>query len=886
VTLWLMLSSALRAPRRLALAAVGVAFPVGILAATLFFVDDAVHSMTRVALDPVQVEMRALATSLDVDMTAATRGLAGVPGVLRADRFAAAAVTVSPPGARAGVKARLFAVDPAYAAHHPWVRLQGALGGGALLNEQLRSQPGLASATSVSVALPGAARRPLALPVAGTADLRAATSWLEIPSGEVQGDIAVVPRALVIDYATFERSLLPVLRAGAAGADTPLLNPGLTDLPPVSLEAHVAVDHATYPSDPARAASWSAALRRTLERQVPGSLVVTDEAAEALSLAGADATNAKILFLLLGLPGVLVAASLGLATASALAEAQRREDALLQLRGATAGQLARVTVAHGALAGVLGAAAGVVVAGVAVSAVTGRAVWRTVPAGRLWLSVALALVAGALATLARLLPLARSRRRSDLVAERRLLERGWRPAWWRARLDLVAIAAGGAILGINALAGGLRQTPIEGETLALAFYVLLAPIALWVGATLLITRGLVGLLGRWTRPGRARQLSSWPGAALRFMGRRPARTAVALVLGALAVAFGTSVVAFVATYRAAERADARAALGADLRLTPAGERQGVPPEGLAGLAATSPVRLVPARVDTDRKTIMALDLASYGRAATVRPAILSGGGAEALARDPGGVLIAKEIAQGLSIGPGDPLAVTLFPDDKGRSRNLNLHVTGVYRSFPPTSPLAELVMSAGGLPAPPPAPDYWLGRVALGRSPAQVAAELRGPAAGRGFAVSASAGPDKERRTLTSLSLGGLSRLEAIGAALVAAVGVAVLGAFLVLERRRELAILRAAGASTAQVLTGPALEGAVAVLGSLLVGVPVGLGLAVLEVRVLGLLFTLPPPLLSVPLGALAGLGALMVATSAVALGLTLLVTSRVPTASVLRAP
>jgi putative ABC transport system permease protein len=67
---------------------------------------------------------------------------------------------------------------------------------------------------------------------------------------------------------------------------------------------------------------------------------------------------------------------------------------------------------------------------------------------------------------------------------------------------------------------------------------------------------------------------------------------------------------------------------------------------------------------------------------------------------------------------------------------------------------------------------------------------------------------------------------------------------------------------------------------------VPVGLGLAVLEVRVLGLFFALPPPLLSVPLGALAGLGALMVATSAVALGLSLLATSRVPTASVLRAP
>jgi len=57
-----------RAPRRLLLGAVGVAFPVAMLAATLLFIDFSVHSMTRVALGPVQVEAKALATSLDEDM--------------------------------------------------------------------------------------------------------------------------------------------------------------------------------------------------------------------------------------------------------------------------------------------------------------------------------------------------------------------------------------------------------------------------------------------------------------------------------------------------------------------------------------------------------------------------------------------------------------------------------------------------------------------------------------------------------------------------------------------------------------------------------------------------------------------------------------------------
>ncbi len=98
--------------------------------------------------------------------------------------------------------------------------------------------------------------------------------------------------------------------------------------------------------------------------------------------------------------------------------------------------------------------------------------------------------------------------------------------------------------------------------------------------------------------------------------------------------------------------------------------------------------------------------------------------------------------------------------------------------------------------------------------------------------------------------------------------------------------MLRAAGAATAQVLTGPALEGAIAVLGSLAIGVPVGLGLGMLAARALGLFFTLPPPLLSVPVGALGGLVVLMIATSALALGIALVAANRVAAASVLREP
>jgi putative ABC transport system permease protein len=868
------------------LGAVGIAFPVAMLAATLFFVDGAVRSMTRVALAPVQVEMRALATTLDADMARVARELASVRGVRRVERFAATNVVVATPQGR--TTARLFAVDPDYLRDHPWVRPAGGqLAGGALLNPQLQGSTGIASARAVTIMLPGRSEKLLTLPVNGTVDLRGAFTWFEIPTGEVQGDIAMVPRAIVIDYATFQRAMLPAIRA-ALGAQTTVFNPGLTELPPVTLEAHVTTDRAAYPGDPSRAAGFSATLRRVLERRAPGAVVVADDTAEPLAMASTDATNAKILFLLLGIPGVLAAAALGLATDSALAEAQRREEALLRLRGATDAQLVRLAAAHAALAGIAGAAIGLLAAGLAVSAVEGRPVWEGVSGGRLAISSILAVAAGAAVTAIRLVRLRRAGRRSEVATERRLVEAGWTPAWQRSWLDLSAIGVGAVILVVNALAGGLRPNQTEGSSVALSFYVLLAPIALWLGFTLLAVRVTLATLKRRAAPQRGRPLPSWGAAIVRWLGRRPARMAAALTLGALAVSFGTEVVAFVATYRSAKRADAKAAFASDLRLRPTTDGTFLLPSRLPAIASTTPIRFVPARAGTDRKTILMVDVASYARSTTAKPQLLEGRGLDALAKDPLAVIVDKDLSQLLALKVGDTLPLTVFPDDQEKSRHRDLHVVGIFRSFPPSSPPSEMVMSTAALP--PfliPQPDFHLARVQSGRRPVEVAAQLRREGLERAFKVTtiADLAPFRQQ-SITALNLGPLSDIESVGAGLIAALGVAVLGAFLVLERRREFAILRAVGAATPQVLSGPATEGTIAVAGSLVIGVPLGLCLSVISVRVLGLFFTLPPPLVAVPAGTLLLFVAVMVAASAAALGVALRAVTRVATATALREP
>jgi putative ABC transport system permease protein len=889
MTLWLVARTVRRAPRRTVLAALGIAFPVAMLAATLLYLSVAVRVMTPVALEPVQVEMRAIASSLNTDMNAVDRQLATVPHVQRVERFGAADVVVGAPGA-GRVTARVFAVDPSYLRHHSWARIvHGSLARGAVLDQSLRTSPGFALANRVSIELPGkAAPLSLSLPVTGVADLRDATTWQSIPAGDVQGDVAIKPRTLVVDYPTFERSLLPALRRGLAAQGAPGFNPGLTDLPPATVEAHVSVRHSSFPSDPGRAAAWSTSLRRVLERQASGAAIVADNASEPLTLAKDDATNAKILFLLLGIPGVLVAAALGLAAQSALTEAHRREDALLRFRGATGGEIARLAAAQTAVAGVAGTVVGLVIAAAAVSALVGHSVFDAVSSGGLVFSALLALLAGALTTAVRLVQILRASRRSEVVTERRLLERGWSPLWLRAHLDLVAIGVGLAILVVTLASGGLKPTPIEGQTLSLSFYVLLAPIALWLGVSLLVVRGGLGLLRRWGSPERARPLSTWRAAAMRWLGRRPARTGVAVVLGALAVAFGSYVVTFSDTYNSARHADARAAFGSDIRLTPNADPRISPPRLGPPIAGVTPIRVVPIRAGSDRKSVLTLDLSTYRRTTTMAPRILSGRGVEALAANPTNVLVAKEIADGFSVKPGDTLPVTIFPDDEEKRRPLKLHVVGVFRSVAPTSPTTELVMSSAALPPfllPP--PSFHLVRVLPGNSPGDVAAAMRRGGFERAFSVATIADRFRaDRRSLAALDLDKLARLESLGAVLIAAIGIAVLGAFLVLERRREFAILQAMGADASQILTPPAQEGIIAVLASLAIGVPVGVGLGMLAVRVLGLFFVLPPPLVTVPVGTLAAFAALIVTASAVALAGALAAVNRVQAAPVLREP
>ncbi len=90
---WLLRRSLLPRPWRVALEAITMAFPVAMLAATLWYVDTAIQSMTPNAFANVQVEMRGASTGQVAGLAMVQAAVAGVAGSVLGLRAAALAVS-------------------------------------------------------------------------------------------------------------------------------------------------------------------------------------------------------------------------------------------------------------------------------------------------------------------------------------------------------------------------------------------------------------------------------------------------------------------------------------------------------------------------------------------------------------------------------------------------------------------------------------------------------------------------------------------------------------------------------------------------------------------------------------------------------------------------
>ena len=270
------------------------------------------------------------------------RRLARIPGVAAADGLSFVDL---PPGALASRRGsvprrvRLFAFDDAYRRHHPSVRVvSGALRArSAVLSLEAARAIGAGRGAVVALRLPGRAA-PLRLPVAGTADLTRATPLFSSRKISKFEDFIYVPDVVVVSPSTFARVVVPAFDAAIAQR-------GAIVKSRPRAEADVMVDRARLDADPGRGLAQTRAIARAVAGVGPGADTVVDNISNALAVAREDAAVGRRMFVILGLPGILLAAFLATYAGTILAAAQRRELAVLRLRGAHRGHLLRL-LAH------------------------------------------------------------------------------------------------------------------------------------------------------------------------------------------------------------------------------------------------------------------------------------------------------------------------------------------------------------------------------------------------------------------------------------------------------------------------------------------------------------------------------------------------------------
>lgn len=626
----------------------------------------------------------------------------------------------------------------------------------------------------------------------------------------------------------------------------------------VRQQLHVRLAHAQLPHDPSAAFLQVQYAANNFEARVAGSAVIGDNLAARLDGARSDALYARVLFLFLGVPGVLLAAFFTLSIAGSGAARRRREQALLRTRGASTTRVLTMAATEAALIGVGG-----VVTGIALAVLATLAWWRVGALGSAAPWVAAAAGAGLLlAAAAILLPAWRDAQWSTVAASRTSATRQPAPLWQRLFLDLVLLLLAGIVFWLVASSGYQVVVAPEGVPQSTVHYdAFLAPLGLWLGAGLLAMRLTRVLLVRG-RAGVAWLLAPIGGNLAPVIAASLARQrdliARGVVLVALAFAFAISTAVFNTTFKAQARVDAALTNGADVTVkgttaTPAGQMLHRL-AALPGVAAAQPMMHRYAYVGTDLQDLYGIDPRAIAQATPMSNAYFAGQTARQslarLAARPDAVLVSEETVRDFQLRPGDLLNLRLQSAAELQYHVVPFHYVGIAREFPTAPKDSFLVANAAYVARMTGTQAAELVLLRSAGNPEQVALEARKLVAPLpGVTVTTL---DQAQRligsSLTSVNLRGLTTLELGFAVLMIAGVTGLMLALGMAERRRSFTILNALGAKPGQIRAFLWSEALLVVGIGAISGTAIGFAVANVLVAVLSGVFDPPPQALSVP--------------------------------------
>ncbi len=837
-------------------AAVAVALAVAFVASLVGFVSGSRADLTTraAASVPVDWQVQVTAQGTPVDVAAAVAAL----GDVRAAR----PVTISPvpalssqgpAGARTTGQAQIVSLPTDYAATFPGeIRPLVGATSGVLLAQQTAANLAVTPGDTITVQQPGGGS--VSLVVDGIVELPAADSFFQVVGAPPTAGATAPPDNVV---------LVPPDRAAAVTGGAPAVQ-----------QVHVGFDHRALPADPAAAATAVQQRANNLQVAVAGGALVGDNLSAALAAARGDALYSLLLVLLLGVPGVLLAAVVAALVVALRGPRRRREVALLRLRGAPPRAVLALVGGETVLTAVVGGAVGLAGASLALR-------FALPGGGQLGVAgLVLGLATGAaVAVVTQFAPAAWSllRNGDSSVRERTADILGTRNPWpLRLGLDGVLLSTAAVIFWLTSRGGYQVVVAPEGvSSTAVNYAALLAPALAWPGLALLVWRITAGVLrrrtGRLSRavPGRAPELEA---ASLRRRRQVVARGATGL---AVAVGLAASTAVFTATYDQQATLDVALTVGADVAVTePPGSV--VPPSaaralaGAPAAAAVEPLQHRFAYVGPDLQDLYGVDAATIGQVAPLLDSFTPGSTVrrafDTLGRTPDGVLLSAETLADYQLHPGDLVRLRLQTGPDRAYLPLDFHVVGQITEFP-TAPKDSFVVANASYIAQQTGSDAVGTFLVSSADPTRTATALRDQVSGTGATV---ADVVSARATVTTASglaaadLAGLSRLE-LGFGVLLALACSGLALLLgIAQRRRALVLLAALGASARQRGRFLAAEAWGLLVGGLLGGAAIAATMSYLLVKILTGIFDPPPSSVALPLGYLGGL-ALAVLVSAV---------------------
>ncbi|WP_030441472.1 FtsX-like permease family protein [Actinoplanes subtropicus] len=775
-----VLQSLRRRPAETIAAAVSVALTVAFLILLGSFTAQTGARLTLRAAARVPVDWQVQVTPGSDPAVTAT-ALRDIPGLLRFRAVDYAKVpglsSVSADGGtRTTGAAYVVSVPDDYRSFAPGeIRLLVGAADGVILQQQTASNLSAAPGTTVTVL--GARRT---AQVTGVADLPNADSFFQVV-GAPPGSGASAPpdNVLLVSPARFT-----TLTAGAT----------------VVHQFHLRLERASLPTDPAKAADEVTRRANHLVAAVAGGALIGDNLGTSLSAAREDAIYARLLVLLLGVPGLLLAGVVTALVVSLRNDRQRRDLALLRLRGVSPRRAAILIGGTALLDGLIGAAVGV---GVALLAP------RFGPYGdpsTTWL-IAGALTGVLLALATELTPLARTLRGSAPTVQAGVnpLPPTRTPLALRLGLDVVLLTGSAIVFWLTARGGYQVVVVPEGVPVASVNYAaLLAPALAWPGMALLIWRVTVLALNRAARTPDADRSGSMPDLRHDVVRRRRIPIARGVTGLAIAVAVTVSAAVFTHTYDQQARLDTALTVGSDVAVTlPPDSTTGLDPAiaAVPGAAAVEQVSHRLVYVGPDLQDLYGIDAATIGRAAPLQDAFTPGSSIKTalgrLAATPDGALLSQETLHDYQLRTGDTVQLRL-KDTGGAYRTVRFHVVGVITEFA-TAPRDSFVLanrsyiaSATGLSAV---------QTLLVRTdrPASVAAAIHAPAAALVNDITAPRVAVPSASGLAAGSLSGLSRLTLAFGILLAAASAGLVLVVGATQRRRSTTALAILDASPRQ---------------------------------------------------------------------------------------